>query len=57
MSSSLSPVDSLAVDVLTDDVSDADVSKTLFAVSEFADVVRAGATTISGETLLCANLG
>jgi 7,8-dihydropterin-6-yl-methyl-4-(beta-D-ribofuranosyl)aminobenzene 5'-phosphate synthase len=57
MSSSLSPVDSLAVDVLTDDVSDAYVSKTLFAVSEFADVVRAGATTISGETLLCANLG
>jgi len=26
-------------------------------VSEFANVVRAGATTISGETLLCANLG
>jgi 7,8-dihydropterin-6-yl-methyl-4-(beta-D-ribofuranosyl)aminobenzene 5'-phosphate synthase len=57
MSSSLSPLDSLTVDVLTDDVSDAYVSKTLFAVSEFADVVRAGATTISGETLLCANLG
>jgi len=57
VSSSLTPVDSLTVDVLTDDVSDAYASKTLFAVSEFANVVRAGATTISGETLLCANLG
>lgn len=56
-SNSLIPIDSLTVDVLTDDVSDAYVSKTLFAVSEFANVVRAGATTISGETLLCANLG
>jgi len=56
-SSSLIPVDSVTVDVLTDDVSDAYVSKTLFAVSEFANVVRAGATAISGETLLCANLG
>ena len=27
------------------------------AVSEFVNVVRAGATTISGEALLCANLG
>jgi 7,8-dihydropterin-6-yl-methyl-4-(beta-D-ribofuranosyl)aminobenzene 5'-phosphate synthase len=57
ISNALIPVDSLAVDVVTDDVSDAYVSKTLFAVSEFANVVRAGATTISGETLLCANLG
>ena len=57
ISSSLSPVDSLTIDVLTDDVSDAYVSKTLFAVSEFSNVVRAGAKTISGETLLCANLG
>jgi len=57
VSDSLSPVDSLAVDVLTDDVSDAYVSKTLFAVSEFANVVRAGARMISGENLLCANLG
>jgi len=56
-SSSLRPVDSLSVDVLTDDVSDAYVSKTLFAVSEFANVVRAGAKTISGEALLCGNLG
>lgn len=56
-SSSLAPIDSLAVDVLTDDVSDNYVSKTLFAVSEFANVVRAGARTISGEALLCANLG
>jgi len=33
------------------------VSKTLFAVSEFANVVRAGAKAISGEALLCGNLG
>jgi 7,8-dihydropterin-6-yl-methyl-4-(beta-D-ribofuranosyl)aminobenzene 5'-phosphate synthase len=57
LSQTLNPVDSLAVDVLTDDVSDAYVSKTLFAVSEFANVVSAGAKTISGEALLCANLG
>jgi 7,8-dihydropterin-6-yl-methyl-4-(beta-D-ribofuranosyl)aminobenzene 5'-phosphate synthase len=57
MSRSLSPLDSLAVDVVTDDVSDTYVSKTLFAVSEFANVVRAGATALSGEALLCANLG
>ena len=57
ISNSLAPVDSVVVDVLTDDVSDAYVSKTLFAVSEFANIVRAGATTISGEALLCANLG
>jgi 7,8-dihydropterin-6-yl-methyl-4-(beta-D-ribofuranosyl)aminobenzene 5'-phosphate synthase len=57
ISNSLTPVDSLVVDVLTDDVSDAYVSKTLFAVSEFANIVRAGANTISGEALLCANLG
>jgi len=54
---SLIPLDSLAVDVLTDDVSDNYVSKTLFAVSEFANVIRGGATVISGEVLLCANLG
>jgi 7,8-dihydropterin-6-yl-methyl-4-(beta-D-ribofuranosyl)aminobenzene 5'-phosphate synthase len=53
----LEPLDSLAVDVLTDDVSDAYVSKTLFAVSEFSNVVLGGAKVISGETLLCANLG
>jgi 7,8-dihydropterin-6-yl-methyl-4-(beta-D-ribofuranosyl)aminobenzene 5'-phosphate synthase len=47
----------LAVDVLTDDVSDNYVSKTLFAVSEFANVIRGGAAVISGEVLLCANLG
>ena len=57
ISRSLKPVDALTVDVLTDDVSDAYVSKTLFAVSEFANIVRAGAQTISGEALLCANLG
>jgi 7,8-dihydropterin-6-yl-methyl-4-(beta-D-ribofuranosyl)aminobenzene 5'-phosphate synthase len=50
-------LDSLIVDVITDDVSDNYVSKTLFAVSEFANVVRAGATALSGEALLCANLG
>jgi 7,8-dihydropterin-6-yl-methyl-4-(beta-D-ribofuranosyl)aminobenzene 5'-phosphate synthase len=54
---SLVPLDSLVVDVLTDDVSDNYVSKTLFAVSEFANVIRGGATVISGEALLCANLG
>jgi 7,8-dihydropterin-6-yl-methyl-4-(beta-D-ribofuranosyl)aminobenzene 5'-phosphate synthase len=50
-------LDSLDVAVLTDDVSDNYVSKTPFAVSEFANVVRRGATVISGEALLCANLG
>jgi 7,8-dihydropterin-6-yl-methyl-4-(beta-D-ribofuranosyl)aminobenzene 5'-phosphate synthase len=54
---SLQAVDSLVVDVLTDDVSDTYVSKPLFAVSEFSNVVQAGAQVISGETLLCANLG
>ena len=53
----LKTLNSLAVDVLTDNVSDTYVSKTLFAVSEFANVIRGGATVISGETLLCANLG
>jgi 7,8-dihydropterin-6-yl-methyl-4-(beta-D-ribofuranosyl)aminobenzene 5'-phosphate synthase len=57
ISASLEPVDRLTVDVLTDNVSDNYVSKTLFAVSEFANVVRAGAQMISGETLLCGNLG
>ncbi|GGC71334.1 MBL fold metallo-hydrolase [Chelatococcus reniformis] len=50
-------LDSLTVDVITDNVSDSYVSKTLFAVSEFANVVNAGADVISGETLLAANLG
>jgi 7,8-dihydropterin-6-yl-methyl-4-(beta-D-ribofuranosyl)aminobenzene 5'-phosphate synthase len=54
---SLNTLDSLAVDVLTDDVSDTYVSKTLFAVSEFSNVILGGATVISGEALLCANLG
>lgn len=57
VSAALSLVDCLTVDVLTDDVSDNYVSKTLFAVSEFANIVRAGAKTISGEALLCGNLG
>ena len=57
ISASLKPVDRLTVDVLTDNVSDNYVSKTLFAVSEFANVVRAGAKTLSGEVLLCGNLG
>src|SRR5919204_520221 len=55
--SALKPLDSLVVDVITDDVSDTYVSKTLFAVSEFANVILAGAKVISGEALLCANLG
>ncbi|WP_428032592.1 MBL fold metallo-hydrolase [Ancylobacter sp.] len=53
----LLPVDALTVDVITDNVSDTYVSKTLFAVSEFTNVVNAGAGVISGETLLAANLG
>src|SRR6478752_6116400 len=53
----LKPIDSLVVEVITDDVSDTYVSKTLFAVSEFSNVVMAGAKVISGEALLCANLG
>src|SRR5919204_3958146 len=40
--SALKPLDSLVVDVITDDVSDTYVSKTLFAVSEFSNVVLAG---------------
>jgi 7,8-dihydropterin-6-yl-methyl-4-(beta-D-ribofuranosyl)aminobenzene 5'-phosphate synthase len=50
-------LDALTVDVVTDDVSDNYVSKTLFAVSEFANVVRAGARRLAGEALLCVNLG
>jgi 7,8-dihydropterin-6-yl-methyl-4-(beta-D-ribofuranosyl)aminobenzene 5'-phosphate synthase len=53
----LQVVDSVVVDVLTDDVSDAYVSKTPFAVSEFANVIRAGTKVISGPALLLANLG
>jgi 7,8-dihydropterin-6-yl-methyl-4-(beta-D-ribofuranosyl)aminobenzene 5'-phosphate synthase len=56
-SPALAPIDSLVAEVITDDVSDAYVSKTLFAVSEFSNVVLAGAKVISGETLLAANLG
>ena len=53
----LATLDSLSVAVLTDDVSDNYVSKTRFAISEFSNVVRMGASVISGEALLCANLG
>lgn len=53
----LKPLDSLVVDVLTDNVSDSYVSKTPFAVSEFSNVIQAGAQVISGATLLCGNLG
>lgn len=55
--SQIKSVDSLIIDVITDDVSDTYVTKTFFSVSEFADVIKAGAKMISGETLLCANLG
>jgi 7,8-dihydropterin-6-yl-methyl-4-(beta-D-ribofuranosyl)aminobenzene 5'-phosphate synthase len=55
--SNLKAVDSLVVDVLTDNVSDTYVSKPLFAVSEFSNVILAGAKVISGPALLCANLG
>jgi 7,8-dihydropterin-6-yl-methyl-4-(beta-D-ribofuranosyl)aminobenzene 5'-phosphate synthase len=50
-------LDSMSVAVLTDDVSDNYVSKTPFAVSEFVNVVLSGASILSGEALLCANLG
>lgn len=53
----LAILDRLEVSVITDNVSDTYVSKTSFAVSEFANVVAGGATIISGETLLVANLG
>jgi 7,8-dihydropterin-6-yl-methyl-4-(beta-D-ribofuranosyl)aminobenzene 5'-phosphate synthase len=53
----LTVLDSLDVAVITDNVSDSYVSKTLFSVSEFANIVRAGAKLIAGETLLAANLG
>jgi 7,8-dihydropterin-6-yl-methyl-4-(beta-D-ribofuranosyl)aminobenzene 5'-phosphate synthase len=57
ISQALRPLDWLVADVVTDDVSDSYVSKTLFAVSEFANIVRAGAQVISGQSLLVANLG
>ena len=57
LAAALRPVDRLTVDVITDNVSDAYVSKTMFAVSEFSNVVLGGAKVISGETLLAANLG
>jgi 7,8-dihydropterin-6-yl-methyl-4-(beta-D-ribofuranosyl)aminobenzene 5'-phosphate synthase len=53
----LHALDSLTVDVVTDNVSDTYASKTAFASSELANVMLAGAKEISGETLLVANLG
>ena len=55
--SDLAAVDSLIVDVITDNVSDTYASKPAFAVSEMANILKAGAGEISGETLLVANLG
>jgi 7,8-dihydropterin-6-yl-methyl-4-(beta-D-ribofuranosyl)aminobenzene 5'-phosphate synthase len=57
LAADLEILDALSVAVLTDDVSDNYVSKTRFAESEFSNVVRSGAGVISGEALLCANLG
>ena len=57
LAQALVTLDSLSVAVLTDDVSDNYVSKTPFAVSEFVNVVLSGASVLSGEALLCANLG
>lgn len=57
LSKRLRPVDSPTIDVITDDVSDAYVTKTLFTLSEFANIVKGGAKVILGETLLVANLG
>ena len=54
---SLTPLESLTIDVLSDNLSDTYVSKTPFALSEIENVVGAGATVVSGETLLVANLG
>jgi 7,8-dihydropterin-6-yl-methyl-4-(beta-D-ribofuranosyl)aminobenzene 5'-phosphate synthase len=53
----LIPLDSLTVEVLSDNVSDTYVTKTPFAQAELANVVAAGATLISGRNLLIANLG
>src|ERR1700679_2540411 len=53
----LVPLDSLFVEVLSDNVSDTYVTKTPFAQAELANVVEAGAKVISGENLLVANLG
>lgn len=53
----LVPLESLVVDVLSDNVSDTYVSKTPFARSELENVVDAGACVVSGGTLLVANLG
>ena len=50
ISQSLIPVESLAVNVIADDVSDAYVSKTLYAVSEFSNIVRGGAKVIMPST-------
>jgi 7,8-dihydropterin-6-yl-methyl-4-(beta-D-ribofuranosyl)aminobenzene 5'-phosphate synthase len=55
--SDLAAVDSLIVDVITDNMSDTYASKPAFAVSEMANILKAGAKEISGETLLVANLG
>ena len=55
--SDLAAVDSLTVDVVTDNVSDTYASKPAFALSEMANILKAGAKEISGETLLVANLG
>jgi 7,8-dihydropterin-6-yl-methyl-4-(beta-D-ribofuranosyl)aminobenzene 5'-phosphate synthase len=57
LAQALVTLDSLDVAVVTDDVSDNYVSKTPFAVSEFSNVVLGGASVLSGEALLCANLG
>ena len=57
VAASLVPIDSLTVDVISDNVSDTYVSKTPFARSELANIVNAGAPVVSGKTLLVANLG
>jgi len=46
--SDLAAVDSLIVDVITDNVSDTYASKPAFAVSEMANILKAGAGEISG---------
>ena len=53
----LRPVDRLVVDVALDNLSDNYSSKPHHVSPEFNNVMAAGARTISGRTLCCAQLG
>lgn len=54
---SLEPLDTLVVDVLMDNQSDNYSTKPEFVSSEFANVMKAGVSELSGATLCCAQLG